>query len=176
MNSKYPLALPDGSVLSGQYIIYKVLGQGGFGITYEAQDHKTGGKVAIKEFFPDSLATRHQGETTVMPFTGERGDNFAYGKECFLQEAETLGRFIGTPGIVRIYSYFEENGTAYFVMDFIDGISLDEYIKQNGGKLGFEETNRILRPVMEALEAVHSQGVIHRDIAPDNIYITNNIT
>lgn len=174
MNDKYPLALPKESVLAGQYIIESVLGQGGFGITYRAKDHKTGRTVAIKEFFPDSLATRTK--TTVIPFTGERGENYTYGKECFLQEAQTLGQFTGNDNIVRIHCYFEENGTAYFVMDFIEGTSLDEYIKQHGGKLSYEETAVILIPVMDTLATVHSKGIIHRDVTPDNIYITKDGT
>ena len=174
MNEKYPLALPEGSVLAGQYIIVKVLGQGGFGITYEARDHKTDARVAIKEFFPDAMATRTQ--STVMPFSGERGESYQYGRECFLQEAETLAKFIGNESIVRIYSYFEENGTAYFVMDFVEGTSFDDYIKQRGGKLSFEEASKILIPVMDALGAVHEKGIIHRDVTPDNIYITKDGT
>ena len=173
-NDNYPLALPDGTVLAGQYVITGVLGQGGFGITYQAQDHKRDIKVAIKEFFPDSMATRSQGQTTVMPFTGDRGDNFEYGKQCFLQEAETLAQFIGNENIVRIYSYFEEYGTAYFVMDYIDGKSLDDYIKEKGGKLSFEEASEILLPVMDALGTVHEKGIVHRDVAPDNIYLTKD--
>ena len=172
MNDKYPLALPENTVLAGQYIIQKTLGQGGFGITYKALDRVTGRFVAIKEYFPDSMATRTHGETTVMPFSGDRGDNYAYGKECFLQEAETLAQFIGNDNIVRIYSYFEEYGTAYFVMDFIEGKSLDEYIKQQGGRLSYEETVNILIPVMDALSVVHAKGIVHRDISPDNIFIT----
>lgn len=171
MNEKYPLALPEGTVLAGQYIIEKVLGQGGFGITYEAMDYKTSDKVAVKEFFPDAMATR-TGRTTVMPFSGERGESYDYGKTCFLQEAETLAKFIGNENIVRIHSYFEENGTAYFVMDFIEGTSFDEYLKQRGGKIPFEEAVKILIPIMDALGAVHSRGIVHRDVTPDNIYIT----
>ena len=172
MNEKYPLALPEGAVLAGQYIIEKVLGQGGFGITYEAKDHKTGERVAVKEFFPDAMAARTD-QTTVMPFSGEKGENYAYGKTCFLQEAETLAKFIGNENIVRIHSYFEENGTAYFVMDFIEGTSFDAYLKQKGGKIPYEEAAKILIPVMDALSAVHGKGIIHRDVTPDNIYITN---
>ncbi len=174
MSDSYPLALPEGSVLAGQYVIEKVLGQGGFGITYEAKDHKTGEKVAVKEYFPDAMATRQQ--TTVMPFTGERGENYNYGKECFLQEAETLAKFIGNENIIRIRSYFEENGTAYFVMDFIEGTSFDHYIREHGGKLAFEETLKILIPIMDALGIVHSSGIIHRDVTPDNIYLTKDGT
>ena len=174
MSEKYPLALPEGSVLAGEYVIEKILGQGGFGITYKAKDHKTGRYVAVKEFFPDSMATR--ASTSVVPFTGDRGDNYLYGKECFLQEAETLAKFIGNENIVRVYSYFEENGTAYFVMDYIEGTSFDMYIKQQGGKVSFDEAYRILSPVMDALAAVHGRGIIHRDVTPDNIYITNDGT
>ena len=173
-NERFPLALPEGTVLAGQYVITGVLGQGGFGITYQAQDHKRNIKVAIKEFFPDSMATRSQGQTTVMPFTGDRGDNFEYGKQCFLQEAETLAQFIGNENIVRIYSYFEEYGTAYFVMDYIEGESLEDYIKEKGGKLSFEEASEILLPVMDALGVVHEKGIVHRDVAPDNIYLTKD--
>lgn len=174
MNENYPLALPEGTVLAGQYVIEKVLGQGGFGITYRAVDHKTGQKVAVKEFFPDSLATRQA--TTAIPFSGERGDSFSYGKTCFLQEAQTLAQFIGNENIVRIHTYFEENGTAYFVMDYIEGTSLDVYIKEHGGRLDWEETAKILIPVMDALGAVHEKGIVHRDVTPDNIYITKDGT
>lgn len=172
MNDKYPLALPIGSVLAGQYIIEKVLGEGGFGITYCAKDHKTGGYVAIKEFFPESMATRTN--VTVVPYSGDNAENFSYGKDCFIQEAKTLAQFIGNENIIRIHSYFEENETAYFVMDYIEGVSFDTYIRNKGGKLSFDETLNILSPVMDALNLVHSRGIIHRDVTPDNIYITNS--
>ena len=172
MSDKYPMALAQGTVLAGQYIIDRVLGQGGFGITYAATDHKTGNKVAVKEFFPDTMATR-QG-TTVISFTGERGESFAYGKDRFLDEAQTLAQFIGNENIVRIHTYFEENGTAYFVMDYVEGTSFDVYIREHGGKLDWEETAKILIPVMDALGAVHSKGIVHRDVTPDNIYITKD--
>lgn len=174
MEDKYPLALPEGTVLAGQYIIQKVLGQGGFGITYMAMDHQTNQKVAVKEFFPDALATRTQ--NTVSSYPGERTDSFQYGKSCFLQEAETLAAFIGNENIVRIHSYFEENGTAYFVMDFVEGISFDEYIEQRGGKVSYEDAERVLLPIIDALALVHSKGIVHRDVTPDNIYITNDGT
>lgn len=172
MSDKYPMALASGTVLAGQYIIDRVLGQGGFGITYAATDHKTGNKVAVKEFFPDTMAAR-QG-TTVVSFTGERGESFAYGKDRFLDEAQTLAQFIGNENIVRIHTYFEENGTAYFVMDYVEGTSFDVYIREHGGKLDWEETAKILIPVMDALGAVHAKGIVHRDVTPDNIYITKD--
>ncbi|MBR1471395.1 MAG: serine/threonine protein kinase [Lachnospiraceae bacterium] len=175
MNEKYPMALPEGSVLAGQYVIEKVLGQGGFGITYQAKDHKSGNRVAVKEFFPESMAHR-EGSHSVMSYSGEQQENFEYGKECFLQEAETLAQFIGNENIVRIHTYFEENGTAYFVMDFVDGTSFDEYLKERGGKISFDEAAKILIPVMDALAIVHGRGIVHRDVTPDNIYITKDGT
>lgn len=174
INEDFPLALPKGSVLAGQYTIDDVLGQGGFGITYVATDYKTGQKVAVKEFFPDSLAYREM--TTVISYPGERAENYEYGKENFLGEAKTLAEFIGCENIVRIYSYFEENGTAYFVMEYIEGVSFDHYLKERGGKISCDEAKSILVPVMEALAIVHSKGIVHRDVTPDNIYITNDGT
>ncbi len=170
---KYPLALKEGSILNGRYILGRVLGQGGFGITYIAQDVQTGQRVAIKEYFPETMATR-TGSHGVTAFSGQRQDNYAYGMQCFLSEAQTLAQFIGVENIVRIHSYFEENGTAYFAMDYIDGISLKAYVKQKGKKVSWEEAKRLLFPVMDALSIVHSKGIIHRDIAPDNIYITKD--
>lgn len=171
---KYPMALSPGTVLNGRYILGRVLGQGGFGITYVAQDHKTGSLVAVKEYFPDTMAAR-TGGPSVSAYTGQREENFLYGKECFLNEAKTLAEFIGNPNIVRVHSYFEENNTAYFVMDYVQGTSLQDYLKQRG-RLSWEETKHILEPVIEALASVHSRGVIHRDVTPDNIYITNDGT
>lgn len=171
---KFPMALPSGTVLNGRYILGRVLGQGGFGITYIAQDHKTGVLVAVKEYFPDTMAARTDGHS-VSAYTGQREENFLYGKECFLNEAKTLAEFIGNPNIVRVHSYFEENNTAYFVMDYVQGTSFQDYLKQHG-RLSWQETKRILEPVIGALASVHSKGVIHRDVTPDNIYITNDGT
>ena len=172
---KYPLALAPGSILNGRYIIGRVLGQGGFGITYTARDHQTGEIVAIKEFFPDSMVTRSN-HTTVTPYTGERGENFAYGKDTFLLEAKTMAEFIGCPNIVRVYSYFEENGTGYFVMEYVDGQSFQSYLKAHYGRIPWEDAMRVILPVMDALSLVHEKGIIHRDIAPDNICIAKDGT
>ncbi len=172
INDKFPTALPEGIVLAGQFIIEEVLGQGGFGITYKAKDHKTGDIVAIKEYFPDTMVSRTN--TTVIPYTGEREENFKYGLDCFLREAETLAKYVDIDGVVSIRSYFEENGTAYFVMDFVDGESFDDYIKEKGGKITYEEAKNVLLPVIDALSFVHKDGIVHRDVTPDNIYITKD--
>ena len=172
-SAKYPLALPHGTVLGGRYVTGKVLGQGGFGITYVAQEYADKRLVAIKEYFPDTLAIR-QNHTMVSTINGEREENYRYGMECFLSEAKTLAEFIGNPNIVRIYSYFEENDTAYFAMEYIEGVPLIDYVKQQGGKIPYEEALTYILPIMDALSAVHAKGIIHRDISPDNIIITND--
>lgn len=170
---RFPMALAPGIEIGSAYTLGRVLGQGGFGITYIARDNSTGTRVAVKEYFPDSMATR-SGGFSVSAHTGERGEGFGYGKQCFLEEAKTLASFIGTPGIVRVYRYFEENGTAYFVMEYVEGTSLKDYLRKHGGKISFEEAKRLLIPVMDALSVVHSKGIIHRDVSPDNIIITDN--
>ena len=172
---KYPMALKHGAVLNGKYVVGRVLGQGGFGITYVAQEWSSKQLVAIKEYLPDTMAARTDGHT-VSAYSGQRGESFMYGKECFLQEAKTLAEFIGNPNIVRVHSYFEENGTAYFAMDYIKGTSFDKYIKDKGGRISWQETQNILFPIMDALAAVHGRGIIHRDVTPDNIYITEDGT
>ena len=174
-NENYPFALPEGTVLNGCYIVGKVLGQGGFGITYVARNYNTKELVAIKEYFPDTMAIRTD-TYTVSAYNGQKAEHFQYGKECFLAEAKTLAEFIGSPNIVRVHCYFEENGTAYFVMDYVEGESFEKYLEDRGERLSCKEAEKILFPVMDALTQVHEKGIIHRDISPDNIFITKDGT
>ena len=167
---QYPHALPCGSVLAGKYLTGRVLGQGGFGITYVAQNYQTKELVAVKEYYPDSMAIRDASHS-VTPYNMDRSSNFEYGKERFLEEAKTLSEFIGNPHIVRVISCFEENGTAYFVMEYVRGISLKKYLQGRGGRISWQEAMLLLTPVMDALSAVHEKGIIHRDVTPDNIVI-----
>lgn len=169
---KFPVALRAGTVLNDRYIIGRVLGQGGFGITYLALDTQLNAKVAIKEFMPGEIATR-QG-TTVSVMMDTKSEEFAYGAERFQEEARTLAKFIGNPNIAGVSSYFDENDTSYFVMDYIEGISFKTYIANHGGKVSVEETLNVMIPVLRALTAVHAEGFIHRDVTPDNIYITKD--
>lgn len=173
-SDQYPLALAPGRILAGRYILGRVLGQGGFGITYLAWDARDKVRVAIKEFFPDSLVMRQPDTTRVALLTGDREENFRFGKEQFLAEAKTLAQFVDNPNIVSVYSYFEENGTAYFAMEYVEGKSLKSYLKEKEGRLSWEETLQLLVPVMDALQAVHDKGIIHRDVKPDNIFITED--
>ena len=169
---KFPVALRAGTVLNGRYIIGRVLGQGGFGITYLALDTQLNAKVAIKEFMPNDIATRIG--TTVSVAMDSKSEEFAYGAERFQEEARTLAKFIGNPNIAAVTSYFDENDTSYFVMDYIEGISFKTYIANHGGKISVEETLNVMIPVLRALTAVHAEGFIHRDVTPDNIYITKD--
>ena len=166
---KYPLALSPGSILNGRYIVGRVLGQGGFGITYIALDYQTKQRVAIKEYFPTEFAGRSG--TLVQPYSEERDENFRYGMAQFLEEARTLAAVTGNQNIVHIHSYFEENGTAYFAMDYAEGLPLDEYIKSKGRRLSAAEADALLLPLMASLEQVHRRGIVHRDISPDNIIV-----
>lgn len=170
----YPNALPHGTVLGGKFIVGRVLGQGGFGITYKAFDPTLENMVAIKEYLPEMMATRTQGNTQVSVYTGSQGDNFQYGVSCFLDEARILAKLSASKSIVAVRSFFEENQTAYFVMDYVAGISFKSYIQNHGGKIPIDDALRIMLPVIDGLRDVHSQGIIHRDVTPDNIYITGD--
>jgi serine/threonine protein kinase len=158
--------------LNNRYNIEDVLGHGGFGITYSALDKILNVKVAIKEYLPRQLATRAEGQTKVSIFTGESRKHYEYGLRKFLEEAQSIAQFSHHPNIVSARDYFETNNTAYMVMEYIEGVTLKEYLEQKGGKIPFEEAKAIMMPVMDALREVHSVGLLHRDISPDNIYIT----
>ncbi len=172
--AKYPMALRAGSILNGQYIVGRVLGQGGFGITYLAFDYQLKIKVAIKEYMPDGMATRLPETTLITVYSGEKQENFGYGAERFLDEARVLAKFLGNKNIAGVKSYFNENNTSYFVMDYIEGISFKSYIQNQGGNIDYSDALRVLVPVLRALSVVHREGFIHRDVTPDNIYITKD--
>ena len=167
-----PHQLPVGYVLHGQYRIGRVLGQGGFGITYLGWDDFLEIPVAIKEFFPNSMVNRECSMTTkVHCYTEQVTPQYVMSKERFLREAKALARFEDEPAIVRIRNFFQENDTAYIVMEYVRGTNLATYVNIRGGKLSPEETFRILRPIMEALDTVHKADLVHRDISPDNIML-----
>lgn len=166
------LALPMGTLLNGRYMTGKVLGVGGFGITYLCYDLTLEIKVAIKEYMPSGLATRHSNKYSVA-LTGRDQATFLKGMERFLDEARLLAKLQNTPNIVSVQNYFKENNTAYFVMEYIDGMSLKAYLASQGGKIPYDQALTILLPVMQALTQVHSLNLTHRDISPDNISITS---
>ena len=166
-------SLPIGTLLSERYASGKVLGSGGFGITYLAFDLRLQIAVAIKEFLPRAYALRTDGDRMVIPVSDRASDAFQHLKEAFLEESRMLARFSQEPGIVSVLDFFEENGTAYLVMMHVDGVTVEEWLTLNGGRTTFEEAVALLLPVMDSLEAVHAAGIIHRDISPDNILVTH---
>ena len=155
---KYPYALPCGSVLNGKYIVGRVLGLGSIGITYIGQQYDTKQLVAIKEYYPGAIATRNALHF-VIPFRKDKSGDYEYGKKQFLDEAKTLSAFIGSPNIVRVFGYFEENRTAYFVMEYVKGQNLRQYIADCGGRISWEETSDFIERLIEdKLESPRSLG------------------
>ena len=163
--------LRKGTRLIGRYTIEGVLGQGGFGITYLGIDELHEKKVAIKEFFPQGIVTRNieYEDTVTVTFVGEK-DNYEKGKERFLKEARTMAKFSKDEGIVKALDFFEINNTAYIVMEYLEGITLKQYLRENQ-RIAPEDLIELLVPLIESLDEIHSQGMIHRDISPDNIMV-----
>ena len=170
-----PPALALGTVLDGRYRIGRVLGHGGFGITYLAWDENLHLRLAIKEYLPRDTATRAPDGVSMAIYSGQAGEQFAYGLERFIDEARALARFDQHPGIVTVKNFFRTHGTGYCVMDYVEGITLRHYLDQQpGGKISVEAALKLLTPVADALRAVHKEGLLHRDIAPDNIYLSQD--
>ena len=169
--------LQPGTVLNQKYTINGTLGEGGFGITYLAWDNNMQIKIAIKEFYPANLVARDtssENQTKVYTITQSHSSEFHQGLERFVKEASTLAQFFNLPGIVSVKDFFYENGTAYIVMEYIEGITLKEYLKQRGGVLSVEETLALMKPVIESLAVIHGHKLLHRDISPDNLMITED--
>ena len=163
--------LRKGTRLIGRYTVEGVLGQGGFGITYLGMDELHKKKVAIKEFFPQGIVTRNieYEDTVTVTLVGEK-ENYDKGKERFLKEAQTMAMFSKDKGIVKALDFFEINNTAYIVMEDLEGVTLKQYLRENK-RIDAEDLVELLVPLIEALDEIHSQGLIHRDISPDNIMV-----
>lgn len=166
-----PFALPFDTIIHGRYLIGRVLGVGGFGITYQGQDLRNGNFVAIKEYYPNGMASRVPGTTEVDVIKDY--DGYQNGKNKFLQEARIIYHF-KNQHILSIYSLFEENGTAYYIMEFLEGRDLRQYLQSKGGKIKWSELKYIIFQIADALECIHREGIIHRDISPDNIYLCSD--
>ncbi len=158
-------------IILDRYKIIGVLGAGGFGITYLAEDTQLSMKVVIKEYFPNELAIR-KNDSTIIAKTSSQED-FTKGMQRFKEEAKTLARF-NHPSIVKILGYFEANNTAYFVMEYEEGIDLAQYIKEKRAPFNQEEILSILMPILEGLKEVHKHNYLHRDIKPGNILLRHN--
>lgn len=165
--------MTPGTLLAGRYVIGCVLGFGGFGVTYIGWDTVLLRKVAVKEYLPGEFSTRIPGQTQITTYEGERSEQFDSGLGKFLEEAKMLAKMEAANGVVRIYNSFKENNTAYIIMEYLEGRTLKAYLEQHE-KLSVEEAKEILHPIVTALKEVHAMGVMHRDIAPDNIFLTND--
>lgn len=169
-----PHHLPPGTILMERYLIGRVLGEGGFGITYIGCDLRLELKVAIKEYFPSDKVTRHaQASLEVSNYTGALAGNYEQGKEKYLQEARTMARMNKQAEIVSVRDFFEANNTAYIVMEYVEGTTFKELVAQKGGRIPAGEFLHMIEPLFSALSEMHEIGLIHRDISPDNLMLEN---
>lgn len=164
--------LRQGTILNGKYVVGKMLGQGGFGITYVGWDLSLARKVAIKEYFPAGQVTRHpaMGSTLQWYTTGQADNARRGGMEMFLKEARKMTRVDNVAQVVRVLSLFQENDTAYIVMEFVEGETLKNRLMRTG-PMEWGEAKGIFLPVIRAMGEVHGAGLIHRDLSPDNLML-----
>jgi len=167
------LHMEPGNILVERYIIGKVLGFGGFGVTYIGWDAKLEQKVAIKEYLPSEFSTRIPGQTQITIFNGDKAEQFHDGMNKFVEEAQRLAKFHQEEGIVRIFDSFVSNNTAYIIMEYLHGETLADYIKREK-VIPADKAIAMLMPVIFSLKAVNARGIIHRDVAPDNIFLTSD--
>ena len=163
------LLLPPRTILREQYLIGRALGHGGFGITYLAWDIGLQIRLAVKEYMPAGVVGRTD-RTKVMPVSEATRQEYEWGLERFLEEARVLKKS-NHPNIVTVDTVFRDNGTAYLVMEYLEGMNFAEFLGRRGGSISFADALRVMAPVMDALIAVHAVDIVHRDVSPDNIFI-----
>lgn len=162
-------SLPKDTVLSDNYIIEDVIGEGGFSITYKCRKTDSNKIYAVKEYFPDASAYRTPDSNKISSYKGKQ-EAFEKGRRHFLKEAGILSKFSTLEHLVSIHDIIEENDTVYIVMDFIDGITLKQYVEENE-PLSIEELSALIIPVMSDISKIHTSGLLHRDITPENLII-----
>ena len=171
--AQQPHALPCGTVLNGRYVVGRVLGQGGFGITYIGWNVSLDMPVCIKEYYPDGAAMRSASQSRQVCWgVSDNARNLKQGRESFVREARKAVKLRDLDAVVMVWDVFYENETAYIVMDYIEGETLKSRLMRQGKAMGEKECVELLRPVMQDLEKAHARGIVHRDIKPDNIMLT----
>ena len=166
-----PNLLKPGTILHNQYLVGNVIGEGGFGITYVGLDLSLDMKIAIKEFYPAGFANRNNTVSNNVTLNYENeGEYFRTGVERFLREAKSIAKFHNEKGIVDVRAFFEENDTAYIIMEYLEGENLSQKLKRDG-KFEAEDIFTMFLPMMNTLDKMHQENIIHRDITPDNIRI-----
>ncbi len=164
--------LPPGTVLAQRYLVGRVLGEGGFGITYIGCDLRLEMKVAIKEYFPADQVSRFSSNSlAILVRTGSGARDYDNGLNRFLREARVIARMEKQPQIVLVRDFFEANNTAYIVMEYVEGTNFLELVEQRGGRIPARELLPLIEPLFSALTALHEAGLIHRDISPDNLML-----
>ena len=168
-----PQFLQPGTVLQNKFIVGKAIGSGGFGNTYIGWNETLLCKVAIKEFYPGQICERDSDGITVRPKDAKSAHHFRAGLQSFLEEARSVANLQDIKGVVAIYTFFEQNGTGYIVMEYLEGMDVKSILKQSGNKKDYEWCRRVILTVLHTLKDIHKRGVLHRDIAPDNVFVTN---
>lgn len=165
--------LPPQTILAGKYLVGRMLGQGGFGITYIGWDIALERKVAIKEYYPNGLVGRSQtSRVRLVWYSGPLAEQARKdGMDAFLREARKMTKVSAIPRVVQVRDLFYENGTAYIVMDFVEGRTLKKQLEAKG-PMTWNQLKPILLPAAQAMEQVHRAGLIHRDLSPDNLMLT----
>ena len=164
--------LSEGMILHGRYLVGKVIGRGGFGVTYLGFDLQNRNRLAIKEYFPVEVCTRVNVSRDVAPVTGAQQD-YKKGIEGFQKEADTL-RLFNSPYIVHVLDFFYEHGTAYIVMEFVSGRNLTGEIEKSGGRMPWQRVMNLVKPLILELNNLHNKNLIHRDIKPDNLVVVRD--
>ncbi len=168
--------LPEGTITGGRYRLDKVLGVGGYGITYKGMDTRLDKVVAVKEYYPSFWVSRYADRSKEVNCMREAWEAYEKGMERFLEEAKTLASLSDIPEVVRVSDFYEENNTAYLIMDFLDGQNLKQMADGFGGRIPPEVLIPVLEPLIKALGKIHKKGLIHRDISPDNIMMLEDGT
>jgi len=174
-NRQYPGVLAPFTILNNRYLLGRVLGKGGFGITYIAKDMATNRICAVKEYMPSEYSTRNGGTNTIVPFSDKKAQFvFTHGRDKFMDEAKTLLKLRNNPIVVDILDFFTQNNTAYLVMEYLDGQDLRKLSKTTGGKLDPEFAKIVLLAIASSLMEIHRLNILHRDISPENIIVTSD--